>query len=150
MDIIILNELGFHNDRYIWFRAHFKKFSLIGFRHFKIASTTLKSINPNGDYILQVKLVDVADLEQQRTTMCRTYCYIMVTLHSNDTLLHPELIRIPKGLEFPDGVARQSTYYRKVSNIRRTKFPNFNVSRLVLYLSAPNPMTAGVKSRMKK
>ena len=40
-------------------------------------------------------------------------------------------------------------YYRKISNIRCTKFPNFNVSCLVLQLSLPNPMKPGVKSRMK-
>ena len=39
--------------------------------------------------------------------------------------------------------------YRKISNIRRTKSPNLNVSRLVLQLSLPNPMKPGVKSRMK-
>ena len=39
--------------------------------------------------------------------------------------------------------------YRKVSNIRRTKFPNLNVSRFVLQLSLPNLMKPGVKSRMK-
>ena len=28
--------------------------------------------------------------------------------------------------------------YRKISNIRRTKSPNLNVSRLVVQLSSPN------------
>ena len=40
-------------------------------------------------------------------------------------------------------------YYRKVSNIRRTKSPNLTASRLVLQLSLPNPKKPGVKSRMK-
>ena len=39
--------------------------------------------------------------------------------------------------------------YCKISNIRRTKLPNLNVSRLVLQLSLPNPMKPSVKSRMK-
>ena len=39
--------------------------------------------------------------------------------------------------------------YRKISNIRRTKSQNLNVSRFVLQLSSPNPMKPGVKSRMK-
>ena len=39
--------------------------------------------------------------------------------------------------------------YRKVSNIRRTKFQNLNDSRLVLQLSLPNSLTPGVKLRMK-
>ena len=39
--------------------------------------------------------------------------------------------------------------YRKISNIRRTKSPKLNVSRLVLQLLLPNPMKPGVKSRMK-
>ena len=38
---------------------------------------------------------------------------------------------------------------RKISNIRRTKSPNLNVSRLVLQLSLPNPMKPDVRSRMK-
>ena len=36
--------------------------------------------------------------------------------------------------------------YRKVSNIRRTKFQNLNDSRLVLQLSVPNPLKPSVKS----
>ena len=35
--------------------------------------------------------------------------------------------------------------YRKISNIRRTKFQNLNVSHLVLQLSLPNPWKPGVK-----
>ena len=57
-------------------------------------------------------------------------------------------------------VAQQSTIYmvasnedkssyRKISNIKRTKSPNLNVSRPVMQLSLPNPMKPGVKSRMK-
>ena len=42
-----------------------------------------------------------------------------------------------------------SHMYRKISNLRRTKSPNLNVSRFVLQLSSPNPMNPGVKSRMK-
>ena len=38
--------------------------------------------------------------------------------------------------------------YRKISNIRHTKSPNWNVSHLVLQLHLPNPMKPGVKSRM--
>ena len=44
-------------------------------------------------------------------------------------------------------IAKQ--YYRKISNIRRTKSPNLNVSRLVLPLYLPNPVKLGVKLRMK-
>ena len=36
-------------------------------------------------------------------------------------------------------------YHRKISNIRRTKFENFNVSHLVLQLPLPNPLKPGVK-----
>ena len=43
----------------------------------------------------------------------------------------------------------KSESYRKISNIRRMKSPNLNVSSLVLQLSLPNPMKPGVKSRMK-
>ena len=39
--------------------------------------------------------------------------------------------------------------YRKLSNISPTQFQNFNVSRLVLRLSLPNPLTHGVESRKK-
>ena len=41
------------------------------------------------------------------------------------------------------------TEYRKISNIRCTKSPNLNVSRLFLQLSLPNSMKPGVKSSMK-
>ena len=40
-------------------------------------------------------------------------------------------------------------YYRTISNIRRTKSPNLNVSHLVLKSALPNPLKPGVKSRMK-
>ena len=39
--------------------------------------------------------------------------------------------------------------YRKITNIRRTKSQNLNDSRIVLQLSLSNPLTPGVKSRMK-
>ena len=41
------------------------------------------------------------------------------------------------------------TSYCEISDIRRTKFQNLNISRLVLQLSLPNPLGPGVKSRMK-
>ena len=41
------------------------------------------------------------------------------------------------------------TWYRKTSNISRTKSQNSNVSNLVLQLSLLNPLKPGVKSRMK-
>ena len=40
-------------------------------------------------------------------------------------------------------------YYRKTSNIRRTKSQSSNVSRLVLQLYMLNPLKLGVKWRMK-
>ena len=39
--------------------------------------------------------------------------------------------------------------YRKISNIRRAKYQNFNDSRLILQLPLTNPLKPGVKSRMK-
>ena len=42
-----------------------------------------------------------------------------------------------------------SVNYRKVSNIRRTKYQNLNDPRLVLQLSVPNPLKPSVKSIMK-
>ena len=39
--------------------------------------------------------------------------------------------------------------YRQFANIRRTQSQNINGSRLVLWLSLPNPLTPGVKLRMK-
>ena len=39
--------------------------------------------------------------------------------------------------------------YHQTTNIRRTKFQNFNVSRLVLQLLLPNSLKPGIKSRMK-
>ena len=49
-----------------------------------------------------------------------------------------------------DGLAQSGgRTYRKISYISRTKYPNSNVSRLVLQLSLPNPMKPSVKSRMK-
>ena len=43
----------------------------------------------------------------------------------------------------------QRWYYRKISNIGRTKFQNWNDSRLVLQLSLPNLLKPGVKLTMK-
>ena len=39
--------------------------------------------------------------------------------------------------------------YRQISNVRRTKSQQLNVSRLILQLSSPYPLKPGVKSRMK-
>ena len=41
------------------------------------------------------------------------------------------------------------TIYRQIANMIRTKPKNLNVSRFALQLSLPNPLTPGVKSRMK-
>ena len=41
------------------------------------------------------------------------------------------------------------SYYRKVSNIRRTESQNLNDSCLGLQLSSPSPLKLGGKSRMK-
>ena len=38
---------------------------------------------------------------------------------------------------------------RKISDIRRTKFQNWNVANLVLQLSLPNSLKPGVKQIMK-
>ena len=46
-------------------------------------------------------------------------------------------------------VDEKSWYYRKISNIRRTKSPNLDVARLIVQLSSPNPKKPGVTSRMK-
>ena len=40
--------------------------------------------------------------------------------------------------------------YRQTLNIKRTKSKHLNVSRFVSNLSLPNPLTPGVKSRMKR
>ena len=37
----------------------------------------------------------------------------------------------------------------QIFNIRSAKFQNLNVSRLVFWLSLPNPLNPGIKSRMK-
>ena len=52
-------------------------------------------------------------------------------------------------LSFTRSDGRSMDKYCKISNIRRTKSPNLNVSRLVVQLSLPNPMKPGVKLRMK-
>ena len=39
--------------------------------------------------------------------------------------------------------------YRQISNIRRSNSQNFNVCRLALQLSLPNPLKPGIKSEMK-
>ena len=43
----------------------------------------------------------------------------------------------------------QATRTRQTSNIRRTKSPNLNVSRLVLQLSLRSLFKPGVKSQIK-
>ena len=39
--------------------------------------------------------------------------------------------------------------YRKISNIRNTKFKNLNDARFILQLSLSDPLKPGVKLRMK-
>ena len=66
------------------------------------------------------------------TTTCKAFIYCVPSRHTE--MLH----KTPR-----------HDLYRKVSNIRRTKSPNLNVSRLALLLSLPNPLKPGVKLRMK-
>ena len=42
----------------------------------------------------------------------------------------------------------QNYSYRETSNIRRTKYQDLNVSRLVEQLPLPNPLMPSVKSRI--
>ena len=69
-------------------------------------------------------------------------CYEMLSWY-NSSLNHVMACSLMVALSY------QLYQYRKISNIRRTKSPNLNVSRLFLQLSLPNPMKPGVKSRMK-
>ena len=43
----------------------------------------------------------------------------------------------------------ENTKYRKIFNIRRTKYQTLNDSHLILQLAFPNPLKPGVKLRMK-
>ena len=54
-----------------------------------------------------------------------------------------------RGSDTPCQHAIYHIKYRKISNISRTKSPNLNVSRLVVQLPLPNPMTPVGKSWMK-
>ena len=67
---------------------------------------------------------------------------------------YPQLTTLCHGCWCPGSLCRHvlrnpGIDYRKISNIRRTKSPNLDVSRLVVQLSSPNPVKPGVKSRMK-
>ena len=52
-------------------------------------------------------------------------------------------------LQCTNALNKQTIYYRKVSNIRRTKYQNLNVSRLGFQLSLCNILKPIVKWRMK-
>ena len=47
------------------------------------------------------------------------------------------------------GIIESCYYYRKVSDIRRTKFQNLSDSRAALQMSLPNLLKPCIKSRMK-
>ena len=76
-----------------------------------------------------------------RTAFSSAFCFLQNCVHF--ILCCP--CDQPFGAE--TGIFREN--YRKISNIRRTKSPNLNVSRHILQLSLPNPMKLGVKLRMK-
>ena len=62
------------------------------------------------------------------------------------------LVPIPnteRSLEQRQNVCYLQLKYRKISNIRCTKYQNINDSRIILQLSLSNPLNAGVKLRMK-
>ena len=66
------------------------------------------------------------------------------------TIKHATFYQAWKEYDIRDGsnVCIYGTY-RQISNISRTKSQYWNVSRLVLQLSLPNPLKPGVKSIMK-
>ena len=65
----------------------------------------------------------------------------------SSTSIHPNWQGAEVSGTLPHPVQCLEETYRKISNIRRTKSPNLNVSRLVLQLSLPNPMKPVVKSK---
>ena len=65
---------------------------------------------------------------------------------SNDTAAKNLLM---KGIQMSGSQFKWESVYRKVSNIRRTKFQNISDSRTVLQLSLPNLLKPCIKSRMK-
>ena len=60
-----------------------------------------------------------------------------------------ENITSPYSVNWIVALWHQMGTYRKFSNIRRTKSQNLNASRLILYLSLPNPLKPDVKLSMK-
>ena len=75
-----------------------------------------------------------------------------------DVIIHPcpnfdnDLTKPPLKLRHGWVVTSHINYwcnYRQISNIRRTKSQNLNVSRLVLQLSLPNLLKPCIKLRMK-
>ena len=57
-------------------------------------------------------------------------------------------VYLGSGLIHVTGVIKINMYHQ-TPNTRHTKSLNFNVSRLILQLSLPNPLKPGIKYRMK-
>ena len=76
--------------------------------------------------------------------------YIMCVIYSQNDELFGDWRWTHSNLETCDiPVIETWNTYHKISNIKHTKYPNLNASRLILQMSLPNPMKPGVKSRMK-
>ena len=86
-------------------------------------------------------------LGQSCGTLSVNYYYPGVCGCDSYHSIHWGLLQDPKSSQYPSWKSHLT--YRKISNIRRTKYPNLNVSHLALQLSLPNPMKPGVKLRMK-
>ena len=71
--------------------------------------------------------------------------YICTTISQNIKILEDFPLQCQKEMTTTSYVLT----YRKISNIRRTKYQNLNGSRLMLQLPLTNPLKPGVKSRMK-
>ena len=69
-------------------------------------------------------------------------------MHSGSPEAKPYLTR-PGGEFDLSHLVNTKTWYRQVSNIRRTKSQHLKDYRTVLRLSLPNPLKPDVKSRMK-
>ena len=62
----------------------------------------------------------------------------------------PWIISVNRSHESIEQKNQENTgMYPQTSNIKRSKFQLFNVSRLVVQLSLSNPLKPGVKSRTK-
>ena len=108
--------------------------------------------NGSTHFLSQFKAIREVSIETLKLFTCIPQPLSIIWVwpsHKTDIIRGAGSLRFIYIIRFYMYEKKNNLKYRKISNIRRTKYKNLNKSRLILQSPLPNPLKPSVKSRMK-